>query len=85
MNGFLDPGKEFGSLVIMIAGGVGWLDIMKNVKPRYTMRREGFGSKGITDLINLNVALKREGGVLPILYNCGFFLCFMGHIRCHLR
>jgi len=30
-------------------------------------------------------ALKREAGVLPILYNCGFFLWFMGHIRCHPR
>ncbi len=35
--------------------------------------------------IYLNVALKREASVLPILYNCGFFLCFVGYIRCHLR
>jgi hypothetical protein len=35
--------------------------------------------------IDLNVALEREVGVLPILYNCGFFLCFMGNIRWHLR
>jgi len=24
-------------------------------------------------ILNLNVALKREASVLPILYNCGFF------------
>jgi hypothetical protein len=41
----------------MIAGDAGWQDIMKITKPLDTMRREGSGSKGITDLIkyfNLN-------------------------------
>ncbi|MBM4276670.1 MAG: hypothetical protein FJ130_02170 [Deltaproteobacteria bacterium] len=35
--------------------------------------------------VNLNVAIKREVGMLPILYNCGSFICFMGNSRCHLR
>jgi hypothetical protein len=57
MNGFQAPGKECGSLAIMIIGAVGWQDIMKIGKPQDTMRIEGFGSKGIIDLIkyfNLN-------------------------------
>jgi hypothetical protein len=36
----------------MIVGDVGWQGIMKIAKSQDTMRREGFGSKGITDLIN---------------------------------
>jgi hypothetical protein len=57
VNGFQALGKECGSLVIMIVGGIGWQGIMKIAKSQDTMRREGFGSKGITDLIknfNLN-------------------------------
>jgi hypothetical protein len=51
MNGFQAPGKECGSLAIMIIGAVGWQDIMKIAKPQDTMRIEGFGSKDITGLI----------------------------------
>jgi len=51
-NGFQVVGKECRSLVIMIVGDVGQQDIMKIAKSQDTMRREGFGSKGITDLIN---------------------------------
>ena len=40
---------------------------------------------GIAPSLILNVAKKREVGMLPILYNCGSYLCFMGNIRCHLR
>ncbi len=52
MNGFPEHGKEFGSPVIMIAGVIRFQDIMKIAKPPDTTKREGFGSKGITDLIN---------------------------------
>ncbi|MBM4309174.1 MAG: DUF86 domain-containing protein, partial [Deltaproteobacteria bacterium] len=33
--------------------------------------------------VYLNVAVKRGVGMLPTLYNCGLFICFMGNIRCH--
>jgi hypothetical protein len=36
----------------MIVGDVGWQGIMKIAKSLDTMLREGFGSKGITGLIN---------------------------------
>ena len=44
-------GKECGSRVNMIVGGIGSQDIMKIAKSRDTPKREGSGSKGITDLI----------------------------------
>lgn len=71
MNGFPDPGKEFGSPVIMIAGGVGWQDIMRTAKPRDTIRIEGFGSKGIIGLIkffNLNCSPTFRAGFKPRPY-----------------
>jgi hypothetical protein len=52
VNGFPERGKEFGFLVIMIAGEIGRQDIMKIAKSQDTTKREGFGSKDITDLIN---------------------------------
>jgi len=52
VNGFPAGGKEFGFMVIMIAGGIGCQDIMKIAKPPDTTKREGSGSKGITDLTN---------------------------------
>jgi len=37
------------------------------------------------EIVDLNVAMKREVGMLPILYNCGLFICFIGNIRSLLR
>jgi hypothetical protein len=68
MNGFQAPGKECGSLAIMIIGAVGWQDIMKIAKPKDTMRIEGFGSKDITGLIkffNLNCSPTFRAGLEP--------------------
>ncbi len=35
--------------------------------------------------VYLNVAMGRQLSVVPNLYQAGFFIRFMGNIRCHLR
>jgi hypothetical protein len=50
-NGFQEPGREPGSLVTMIAGETGWKGIMRTTKPLGITLREGFGLKGITEIV----------------------------------
>jgi hypothetical protein len=50
-NGFQEPGRESGFPVTMIVGEIGWQDIMRNAKLLGIMLREGFGLKGITEIV----------------------------------
>lgn len=44
----------------MIAGDIGWQDIMRSARLPATMLKEGSGSKGIIDIGNINIKLKRS-------------------------
>jgi hypothetical protein len=50
-NGFQEPGRGSGFPVIMIVGGIGLQDIMRNAKPLVDIWIEGSGSKVVIDLI----------------------------------
>jgi hypothetical protein len=60
VNGSQEPGKESGSLAIMIDGGIGWQDIMKIAKPLDIMWREGFGSRGVAWITEDSLIKRRE-------------------------
>ena len=50
-----------------------------------TGRHRQTSSGDYRDHLNPDVVLKRQGGVLPKLYNCGSFVNCICHMRFHLR
>jgi hypothetical protein len=67
VNGFRDPGKECGFLVITIVGEIGWQHIMRIAKPRDTIRREESGSRDITDLVKSTNSFRAGLRPCPVL------------------